>query len=140
MDNQQGSMIIIMMALMSFLLLSATFLWRSVIAMHDSAIARQQYMYKKAALEDLLYYAIAQVQKKGAMHKTNEYTFEHWPLHTQAQFYWQATVNISIADVSYRIHAHLYDKEQVVMTGSCVLTTTVVDHGDIWFIDAWTLE
>ena len=139
MHNHQGSMIVIILMLMSFLMISATFLWRSALLMHDSAIARQQYMYTTIALEDLLYYTIAQVQKRDAQ-SINEHTFAHWPLHTHAQWYWNAKISVKISDGNYRIRVHLYDSEQLVIKGSCILTTTVTEQGDIWFIDAWTIE
>lgn len=137
MHNHNGSMVAMIMMLMSFLLISVTLLWQGVLTMHDSAIARQQYMFKKVAIEDLLYYAIACV-RKGTSKK--EYLFDRWPLHSRAQWWWQAKVVITIADSRYHINANIYDKEHVVLCGSCKLTTTVEASDSIWFVDAWTIE
>jgi len=122
--------------LMTLLLMSVTLLWQGIRMMHDGSIERQQYMYKVIALEDLLYYAIAQIQKK---HTSAQYSFEHWPLHTQALWYWQARVTIKVSDC-YQLNAVLFDKEHVVLHGSCKLTTTLENAERIWFIDAWTIE
>jgi len=136
--NQQGSLVMIIVMLMSFLLMSVTFLWRGIITMHDSAIARQQHMFKKIAMQDLLYYAIAQIQQQDILQR--EYSFERWPLHSKAQWYWLAKLKIDTTEQRVYINATLYDKERVTLRGSCKLTTTLENAECIWFIDAWTIE